>query len=265
MKQFLITSFLLIMTFVPVKAQVNDMEQDENKAIPYQIVEQKPCFNGGDDKEFYKWVSLRLIYPEEAKSQNIQGRIFAQFIVEADGSVSNVTILKGVHPLLDQEVKRVISSSPKWEPGHEEGRAVRVVNSVGPFSFVVAKSDESPQNNLKSDDGNKETIPFQMVEQKPSFKGGNANEFSRWVNSHLVMPESLTNSKSSQSWRVTLQFTIETDGKVDEVKVLNSSGSPEIDAEAVRVVSMSPKWTPGFQHGEPARVTFTFPVIFQIR
>ena len=107
-----------------------------------------------------------------------------------------------------------------------------------------------------------EAIPFQLVEEKPSFMGGDANQFSKWVNSRLVYPEIA--KENGVQGRVTLQFTVEKDGSVTKVKVLRGV-DPSLDKEAVRVVSMSPKWTPGKQRDRAVPVTYTFPVIFQLR
>jgi len=107
-----------------------------------------------------------------------------------------------------------------------------------------------------------ETIPFQLIEVKPSFNGGDANEFSKWVNSQLVYPDSA--KKNGIQGRVTLQFIIKADGSVTDVRVLNGVDS-DLDKEAVRVVSKSPKWKPGTSKGKPIDVTYTFPVIFQLR
>ncbi len=107
-----------------------------------------------------------------------------------------------------------------------------------------------------------EAIPFQLVEEKPSFNGGDANEFSKWVNSNLQYPEIA--KENGVQGRVTLQFTVETDGRVTNVKVLRGV-DPSLDKEAVKVVSSSPKWTPGKQRDRAVRVTYTFPVIFQLR
>lgn len=98
----------------------------EEEAIPFQLVEQKPSFNGGDANEFSKWVNQRLQYPEIAKENGVQGRVMLQFTVNADGSVSNVKVLRGVDPSLDKEAVRVVSSSPKWKPGKQRDRAVKV-------------------------------------------------------------------------------------------------------------------------------------------
>ena len=107
-----------------------------------------------------------------------------------------------------------------------------------------------------------EAIPFQLVEEKPSFQGGDANQFSKWVNSRLVYPEIA--KENGVQGRVTLQFTVEKDGSVTKVKVLRGV-DPSLDKEAVRVVSMSPKWSPGKQRDRAVPVTYTFPVIFQLR
>ena len=107
-----------------------------------------------------------------------------------------------------------------------------------------------------------EAIPFQLVEEKPSFQGGDANQFSKWVNSRLVYPEIA--KENGVQGRVTLQFTVEKDGRVTKVKVLRGV-DPSLDKEAVRVVSMSPKWKPGKQRDRAVPVTYTFPVIFQLR
>ena len=107
-----------------------------------------------------------------------------------------------------------------------------------------------------------EAIPFQLVEEKPSFQGGDANQFSKWVNSRLVYPEIA--KENGVQGRVTLQFTVEKDGSVTKVKVLRGV-DPSLDKEAVRVVSMSPKWKPGKQRDRAVPVTYTFPVIFQLR
>ena len=107
-----------------------------------------------------------------------------------------------------------------------------------------------------------EAIPFQLVEEKPSFQGGDANQFSKWVNQRLVYPEIA--KENGVQGRVTLQFTVEKDGSVTKVKVLRGV-DPSLDKEAVRVVSMSPKWKPGTQRDRAVPVTYTFPVIFQLR
>ena len=104
-------------------------------------------------------------------------------------------------------------------------------------------------------------IPFATVEVKPMFNGGDAIEFSKWVNENLKYPQAAKDA--GVQGRVTLQFTVYPDGSVRDTKVLRGV-NPDLDAEALRVVSASPNWTPGYVKGEPVKVTYTFPVIFKL-
>ncbi len=102
-------------------------EEIEEAPIPFAIVEQKPSFMGGDANTFNKWVASNLEYPEIAKENGVSGRVILQFTVNADGSVGNVKVLRGVDPSLDKEAVRVVSKSPKWTPGKQRDKAVKVV------------------------------------------------------------------------------------------------------------------------------------------
>ena len=104
-------------------------------------------------------------------------------------------------------------------------------------------------------------VPFATVEVKPMFNGGDAIEFSKWVNENLKYPQAAKDA--GVQGRVTLQFTVYPDGSVRDTKVLRGV-NPDLDAEALRVVSASPDWTPGYVKGEPVKVTYTFPVIFKL-
>ena len=98
----------------------------EEEEIPVAIVEEKPTFLGGDENTFTKWVFDRIVYPEVAKENGVQGRVVLSFIVDANGYVKNVTVLRGVDPSIDKEAVRVVSSSPRWKPGRQRDKNVRV-------------------------------------------------------------------------------------------------------------------------------------------
>jgi protein TonB len=98
-------------------------------------VEVMPSFKGGDLTKFRDWVGKRTNYPKEAIEKKIRGTVFLTFIVEKDGTVSNVTVVKGVDPLLDNEAVKAISESPKWTPGLQRGQPVRVRFQI-PLSFI---------------------------------------------------------------------------------------------------------------------------------
>jgi len=90
------------------------------------LVEIMPSFRGGDLDKFREWIQKRTNYPQEAIEKKIRGTVFLSFVVERDGSVSNINVIKGVNPLLDNEAVKVISESPKWTPGLQRGQPVRV-------------------------------------------------------------------------------------------------------------------------------------------
>lgn len=120
----------------------------------------------------------------------------------------------------------------------------------------LCQEDES-----RSDDERGES-DFQLVDVQPSFMGRDANAFSMWVAQHLRYPALA--KKNGVSGHVMLEFTIMSDGRVSNVRVLRGV-DPLLDAEAVRVVSSSPRWKPGMSRGEAVNVIYTFPVIFQLQ
>ena len=107
---------------------VSEVEEEvvEEEAIPYAIVEEKPKFQGGDANTFSVWVNKNLIYPEVARENGVSGRVIIQFTVNTNGSVTDVKVARGVDPALDKEAVRVISNSPKWTPGKQRDRNVKV-------------------------------------------------------------------------------------------------------------------------------------------
>ena len=107
-----------------------------------------------------------------------------------------------------------------------------------------------------------EAIPFVLVEQKPGFGGAGADEFGKWVASNIVYPEAA--KAANKEGRVVLKFKVERDGSIQNVKVVKGV-DPELDAEAVRVVSSAPAWTPGMQNGEPVAVSYVFPVVYKLQ
>jgi protein TonB len=99
-------------------------------------VEVMPKFRGGDINSFREWVAKRTYFPQEAIDSKIRGTVYITFIVEKDGTVTNVTVIRGVHPLIDNAALKSISESPKWSPGLQRGQPVRVRYQI-PLNFVL--------------------------------------------------------------------------------------------------------------------------------
>ena len=350
----------------------------------YLAVEQNPAFPGGN-KAMFHYIYSNINYPDSAIKNSIQGKVYLKIVVEPDGSLSHIQVLKGIGYGCDKEAVRVISSMPKWEPGMINGKKVRAYFSVmvvfklktGADNTIYSRVDSLPvfdvgvmgmsyfiQSKLKfpvnivkdgiidtvnvvfvveknkniSDvklmkpkdtlnaydyeairavkelpvsepailnhkpvnmrlfipvifnyqnidtsyakreqhiyDGHKfyyysfydttvfqmeERMPvFQVAEQMPSFPGG-MDALMAYLAKNVQYPDDAL--KRFQSGRVFINFIVEKDGSISHVKVLKGV-CKSIDAEAVRVVKNMPRWTPGYQKGEPIRVSFNLPLKF---
>jgi protein TonB len=119
----------LAMDFVPV-------EEEEDEEVAFIIVEDMPKFQGGDQNTFRSWTQSNLKYPEIAAENGISGRVFVNFVVNKNGEVVDAKVVRGVDPSLDQEALRVVRSSPRWEPGKQRGKPVKVQFTF-PIVFVL--------------------------------------------------------------------------------------------------------------------------------
>jgi TonB family C-terminal domain len=113
-----------IRDFVSTSVAVEEVIEEEE--ILYQIVEEKPTFQGKEANAFTAWVSSRIVYPEIATENGVQGKVFLSFIIDVDGSLKDIKVQRSVDPELDAEAVRVVASSPKWKPGRQQDRAVKV-------------------------------------------------------------------------------------------------------------------------------------------
>jgi protein TonB len=111
---------------VQFKEEVKVVEEEEEEVM-FAVLEDKPMFNGKPAEEgFREYVAKNTTYPPVASENGVTGKVIVSFVIERDGSVSNVQILRGVDPSLDAEAVRVIKASPKWTPGKQRGKTVKV-------------------------------------------------------------------------------------------------------------------------------------------
>ena len=126
-KLFLIMFF---MAFVSVNAY---SQSDDSDNSVYAMVDERAQFPGGQN-EMLKYLQENLQYPEAAKANNVHGRVFVKFVVERDGSLSDIQIFRGLGSGCDEEAIRLIQSMPKWKPGKNKGKEVRTSMTV-PVNF----------------------------------------------------------------------------------------------------------------------------------
>ena len=124
---------LLVVVFVPARANAQDKKGKTTQTRKdtatddkvYEVCEQMPIFEGGD-AALLKYLRENLKYPDKTKDRGVQGRMVVGFIVEKDGSLTNVKVLRAVDRALDAEVLRLVKGMPKWIPGRQNGQRVRV-------------------------------------------------------------------------------------------------------------------------------------------
>ena len=224
----------------------------------YNIVDEMPEFSGGVEA-MMNYIAENVKYPEDAKEKNQSGRVMISFVVEKDGRVNDVKVLRGVCESIDNEAVRVVKAMPNWKPGKQAGKPVRVSYCL-PISFKL--SDGATEKTAKKSDVNPDKNDvYQTVEEMPQFPGGET-AMMEFVAKNIVYPEEARDKEISG--RVFVKFVVEKDGSISEVKVAQGIGGG-CDEEAVRVVKAMPKWKPGKQDGQPVRVSFTMPFTFKLQ
>lgn len=214
----------------------------------FTVVEKMPSFPGGD-AELLKYIATNIKYPKESQDNGEQGRVICSFIVGRDGSVNNPEVLRGVTPLLNEEAVRVINTMPRWNPGMQRGKAVAVKYTV-PITFRL----KSPVEEAK-----KETLT--VVDVMPQYPGGD-RELLKFIAQSIKYPTDA--QEAGVQGRVICSFVVDKKGNIVEPKIIRGI-DPSLDAEALRVIGMMPRWTPGRQDGKAVRVLYTVPITFRLQ
>lgn len=239
-----------------------DIKTAATEADVYEVVENMPEFPNGGMTALMKYLSDNIRYPEAAHKAGIQGRVTVQFVVGKDGSIGNVSILRGVNADLDAEAIRVISSMPKWKPGTQKGEPVKVKYTV-PVMFRLApepveKIDETTVVGYHTPVAGE---VYDVVDKMPEFPGGMTG-LMQYLSKNIRYPAE-AQTKGIQG-RVTVAVIINTEGKAVNASIVRSV-DPSLDAEALRVASTMPDWVPGTKDGKPVNVKYTFPVTFRLQ
>lgn len=242
----------------------------------FTVVEVMPEYPGGQG-ELLKYLAKSVKYPVIAQENGIQGRVTASFIVEKDGSIRDIEVIRGVDPSLDKEAVRVLSGMPNWTPGKQRGQDVAVKYTV-PVTFRLQRADgTSPVPNDDNDNegimvvgygssnsdnqSNSSNQVFTMVEKMPGFPGGQSALIS-FLSKTIQYPKE-AQEKGIQGV-VVCSFIVEKDGSLSDVTVIRGL-DPALDKEALRVIGEMPKWTPGTQRGQAVRVKYTVPLTFRLQ
>ena len=251
----------MVIKLIPVKI----IKPNVTDADVYEVVENMPEFPDGGMPGLMKYLSANIRYPEAAHKAGTQGRVTVQFVVGKDGSIGNVGILRGVDPALDAEAIRVISGMPKWKPGTQKGEPVNVKYTV-PVMFrltpePVEKIDEMIVVGYRNPDAPVTGEVYEVADKMPEFPGGMTGLMQHLSKNIRYPAEAHTNNIQG---RVVVSVIINTDGKATNAQIVQGV-APSLDAEALRVATTMPDWTPGTKDGKPVNVKYTFPVVFRLQ
>ena len=197
-------------------------QTEENKV--YKVVDQMPSFPGGASS-LINYLSNQIIYPVDAKENGLEGKVVCSFIVGTDGSVTDVRVVKSVEPSLDKEAVRVVMGMPKWRPGMQNGKAVRVKYNI-PVTFRLRPTDYTPTKNLQDDNtfANTDVVDdndsiYEKVDVVPSYPEGEA-QFQEIASKTIKYPQLAEDNNVDGV--VHLSFVVEKDGSISNVLPRNT-------------------------------------------
>lgn len=238
----------------------------------YEVVETKPLPAGGM-AGWNKYLSENLRYPEDAQGKGIEGTVIVAFVVNTDGAVSDIDILRGIGGGCDEEVIRIVKGSPNWAPGMAGGKPVRSRMRL-PLTFRLG--DPVPSGNSTNpefrpvallpamegqDPSQENTMVFFDEQDTPPVPVGGLATWQRHLSENLTYPTS-ARMRGIQG-DVVVSFIVNTDGTVTEVKLVRGIGGG-CDEEALRIIKSSPRWSPGMIKGKAVRTRMTLPTKFRL-
>lgn len=262
-------AFVIICSFLQINAQTFICRNDTSTI--YQKVDKDPAFPGGFQM-FESYIdngASKILKPDHAL-----GYVIAKFFIEKSGKITKPEILRGLTPATDSAAVYLLKNSPLWVPGVKNSlpvktfvkiavkfndpkfaRIVRVPDvhlSPGQTADVAIDEPVLPENNPV--DPNK---IFTSVEKLPEFPGG-ITKFLQYLkdNRRVTAPD------AAYPDRVIITFVVEKDGSLTNIKVIRGL-STDCDAEAIRLIKASPKWTPGTVGDKPVRVQYPVPISFK--
>ena len=227
--------------------------------------ERPPMFMGGPDA-MNAFISGTMRFPDDAFERRAQGLVVYTFVVETDGTISNIRPVRLADPALDAEALRIIQAMPLWQPAEHRGRSVRaevtvpMFFTINPYATRNVPVQQQQTNYARTDLSIMENYAvFTIVDRMPQFATG-GNALATFIARHICYPrEALA---AGIEGRVLCSFIVAPDGSVSNIEIVD--GIPELNAEAIRVLSLMPNWRPGSRNGVPVHVRVLQAVYFVI-
>ena len=231
----LLATALMLILQTSLFAQTQQTPPDE--AVVYEYAEQMPAFKGGESA-MMTYLSGSIPYT----NTGVTGLVVVSFVVDDDGTIDEVKVLKSLHPSLDSvSVQAVRNMNGYWTPGVQKGKPVKVRFTL-PIKFSH-NAGSAPKEKASS-------------QEMPEYKGG-TEAFVKFMKRNVRYPQQAT-----KRGVVYVSFTINEDGSLTDYEI-EKSVEPVLDREAMRLAKLSDgNWLPGVRNGEKVKVKYTMPVIF---
>jgi TonB family protein len=238
-KKYLVPlSFLYFLFAFALNASAQLNTNDDTTTYINTSVEKVAEFPGGMEA-FYNYIGENFVLPTNQEFKG--GRIIASFVIEKDGSVTDIKVFREIGFGTTEETIRILKACPLWNPAEQDGKKVRVQ-----FNLPINLQPPPVVDSNKVYDINE-------VQIKPEYSGG-TNKFSDYIKKNYTAPRI-----SGLKGKVYVTFTVDTDGSLINIKVLRDIGYGSGD-EAVRVLKRCPKWTPATKDGIAVQCNYFLPI-----
>ncbi len=227
-------SKLLLLVFAILSYSSFSQTEPKEEEV-FIVVEQMPEYPGGTEAR-NKFISDSLIYPPQAIDKGVEGRVYVHFVIEKDGSISNVEVLRGIGSGCDEEAVRVVSLFPKWNPGIQKGKEVGVSYNL-PIQFKL----------------------LSVLDKAPEYPGGELAMY-KYIGQNIIYPSNAI--ENGIEGTVVVAFTVMPNGDISNIKVIRSIET-SLDNEAKRLIENMPAWNPGIINEQAIKTTYKLPITFK--
>lgn len=227
------------------------------------------------------FIGKNLVYPEQARKNGIEGRVVLKFVVNKDGNVQDIQVMRSPDTLLSGAAIDVVKKMPLWKPGEKDGQKVNVYMTL-PISFKL--DNGSSFDNVKTGElnGKHQGPPFKAIMDKAVTNKAPEElvldkytpvynyvdkmpetpyDYNGFIANNLVYPKEAKDKKIEG--RVVIKFVVGADGSIQNPTVVRSA-DPLLSAAAIDVIKKMPNWTPGEKDGKKVPVYFTLPLMFKL-
>ncbi|RNI32931.1 TonB family protein [Rufibacter immobilis] len=242
-------SFASVVNRNAKKTSQKEAAPAKDKDLVFIAVEQMPEFPGGQ-KAMFDFLKDNFVYPQDAKEAKVTGMVVATFVVNTEGKVTDVQVMKKLHPSLDRAFTQVLLKMPNWKPGTQNGKAVNVRYTV-PFRVTSpsAAAPAAPQEDERV---------FIAVEQMPEFPGGQAALY-KYLSS--AVGYSAAAKAANAQGMAEVSFVVNKDGAITKVQLLKGV-HPSLDQSLMKAIEYMPAWKPGRQNEKNVNVKLVMPFKF---